>query len=187
MEKDLRFRRTQADIYESLVILLKHKKFEEITVTEIVERAGISRSAFYNHYEDKYSLIEFYKKKFVVNANKNIFITNVDNLSVIFKRIMIYLETEGELLQVLLLKKGNEKLRDEIIDLFKQNAKKNVLPRFNMKFTSDLDKDFFISICSGAMLSYIEEWTSGKANTEKININLIMNEILKIISFQGKY
>ncbi|MUK90350.1 TetR family transcriptional regulator [Ornithinibacillus sp. L9] len=38
--------------------LLEIKRFEQISVKEIVKKAGISRSTFYLHFHDKYELME---------------------------------------------------------------------------------------------------------------------------------
>lgn len=45
-------------IIEIFLKLLKKKRFEELTVKEIVQEAGISRSTFYLHFADKYELME---------------------------------------------------------------------------------------------------------------------------------
>src|SRR5215471_19034110 len=37
---------------------LSERAFEEITVTDICERAMVHRTTFYKHYEDKYALLE---------------------------------------------------------------------------------------------------------------------------------
>lgn len=49
-------------ILQSLLELLHNQNFESITVKQIVNRAGISRSTFYLHFEDKYQLMEFLRK-----------------------------------------------------------------------------------------------------------------------------
>lgn len=37
--------------------LLEEKEFSDIKVTDIIQKAEVSRSAFYSHYEDKFALI----------------------------------------------------------------------------------------------------------------------------------
>jgi hypothetical protein len=37
----------------ALVALMQEKSFEEITVQDLLERAGVGRSTFYVHYRDK--------------------------------------------------------------------------------------------------------------------------------------
>lgn len=45
-------------IRQSFMDLLAVKDFENITVRDIVERAGLNRATFYNHYQDKYELLD---------------------------------------------------------------------------------------------------------------------------------
>lgn len=42
----------------AFIELLEFRSFEEISVKEIVTKAGISRSTFYLHFQDKYELME---------------------------------------------------------------------------------------------------------------------------------
>lgn len=42
---------------EAFLILLKDKDFESLTVKELIEKTGCSRSTFYLHFEDKYDLL----------------------------------------------------------------------------------------------------------------------------------
>jgi AcrR family transcriptional regulator len=55
---DLRVRRTHKLLWEALMAELSARSFEEITVTDICERAMVHRTTFYKHYEDKYALLE---------------------------------------------------------------------------------------------------------------------------------
>ena len=53
MKTDRRVRRTRDTLGDALVELIGEKPFDEITVQEILDRAGVSRSTFYEHYRDK--------------------------------------------------------------------------------------------------------------------------------------
>src|SRR5690242_20497371 len=55
---NLRIRRTQKLLRDALVELIEERGFEEVTVSEIAERALVSRAAFYRNYHDKYDLVE---------------------------------------------------------------------------------------------------------------------------------
>lgn len=55
---DLRVRRTQKWLREALIALVEERGFDALTVGEIAERAMVSRTAFYRHYQDKYDLVE---------------------------------------------------------------------------------------------------------------------------------
>ena len=45
-------------IYDAFFLVLKEKDLEKITVTDIIKKAGIVRSTFYNHYENVPALVD---------------------------------------------------------------------------------------------------------------------------------
>ena len=47
-------------IVESLFVLLKSKKIGSIQVTEICKKAGVGRSTFYKHFNNKSDIIYYY-------------------------------------------------------------------------------------------------------------------------------
>ena len=55
---NLRIRRTQKLLRDALVELIEERDFDSLTVSEITERALVSRAAFYRNYHDKYDLVE---------------------------------------------------------------------------------------------------------------------------------
>lgn len=65
MEKkmDLRIERTYLLLHNAFTDLLEEKRFEEVTVNELCERAMIRRTTFYKHFADKYEYFAFYMKE----------------------------------------------------------------------------------------------------------------------------
>lgn len=53
---DRRVRRTRASLGDALVELAIEQPFDEITVQQILDRAGVARSTFYEHFRDKNDL-----------------------------------------------------------------------------------------------------------------------------------
>lgn len=53
---DRRIRRTRDTLGDALVALMQEKDFDDITVQEVLDRAGVGRSTFYVHYRDKHDL-----------------------------------------------------------------------------------------------------------------------------------
>lgn len=54
---DARVRRTRDALGDALVALMQEKSFDTITVQDVLDRAGVSRSTFYTHYSDKDDLL----------------------------------------------------------------------------------------------------------------------------------
>ena len=54
---DRRVLRTRDILGDALVELMHEKPFDDITVQEVLDRAGVARSTFYQHYSDKDDLL----------------------------------------------------------------------------------------------------------------------------------
>lgn len=56
---DLRVRRTRYLLQQALMDLLGTQSFQSITVQAIAEQAMVNRATFYDHFADKYALLEY--------------------------------------------------------------------------------------------------------------------------------
>jgi len=54
---DRRVQRTRRLLHDALISLILEKKYESITVQEILDRADVGRSTFYLHFQDKDELL----------------------------------------------------------------------------------------------------------------------------------
>jgi AcrR family transcriptional regulator len=71
MEKsNIRVRFTQKTLRDSLVALMKEKSILDISIREICEKAGVSRSTFYAYYNDQYDLLRQMGEEIVVEMEK---------------------------------------------------------------------------------------------------------------------
>ncbi len=51
---------TQESVFQALMLLLKEKPFDRLTITEITQKAGVSRPAFYRSYQTKEDILVLY-------------------------------------------------------------------------------------------------------------------------------
>lgn len=67
-------------IFEAYLQLLEEQKSDSISITEITERAGVSRVSYYRNYSSKFDIIEDYLKDYVnyYYKSNNIIIENID-------------------------------------------------------------------------------------------------------------
>jgi AcrR family transcriptional regulator len=55
---DPRVKRTRKLLQQALMELLEDRRFADITIQDITERATVNRATFYAHFPDKYALLE---------------------------------------------------------------------------------------------------------------------------------
>src|SRR5438045_4367082 len=55
---DRRVRRTRASLQRALIELVAEQGISEIGIADVVDRADVSRSTFYDHYQDVHELAE---------------------------------------------------------------------------------------------------------------------------------
>lgn len=72
MEKMTYNEYTKHYIVEALGILLENKSFADITVKEIVEKAGVGRATFYRNFQDKEAVLTYKLKEIAKNFDKEI-------------------------------------------------------------------------------------------------------------------
>lgn len=61
---------TKECLQEALIILMGQMPFESITITRLVEKAGVSRQAFYRNYSSKEDILNQMTKKMIENLHK---------------------------------------------------------------------------------------------------------------------
>ena len=59
-KEDLRVRKTKKALFDAFIKLLSQKPFDEITVNELCDEAGVRRATFYKHYSDKFDFLTAY-------------------------------------------------------------------------------------------------------------------------------
>lgn len=69
---DMRIKYTREWTFEALTKLLETKKFEDIKITEIINKAGISRATFYRNFNTKDDIVKIKVKVFFENFYNDI-------------------------------------------------------------------------------------------------------------------
>ncbi|HEY2750240.1 TetR/AcrR family transcriptional regulator [Phenylobacterium sp.] len=55
--------RTYNDIYDSAMLLFERKDYEDVTVDEICEAAGISKATFFRYFTNKFGLVDEFNQR----------------------------------------------------------------------------------------------------------------------------
>ena len=161
---DLRIRGTYKLLSESLLDLLSENKFEDISVTDICEKAMIHRTTFYKHFEDKYQLLKFCVKEFQINFSKeNNFDYKFNNLTDYYintmKNILEFITSPKNKSQFVALLKNN---RNSIQTIFHETIVEDVI--LKLEDVKKNGNEFSVPIpmiaefYAGAIISVIRWW-----------------------------
>ncbi len=64
---ETKYNNTALKMHQALFDLLETHDFQQITIKQITEKAGVNRCTFYAHYENTYDLLEDTQKTFIQN------------------------------------------------------------------------------------------------------------------------
>lgn len=101
-KKDRRTRKTRQILRDTLLKLLKQKRYEDISVQDIIAQADVARSTFYVHYVDKDDLLTGRHGIFAENLGEQILAHAGESGSAFSSRTWFYhIQAQGDILKVL--------------------------------------------------------------------------------------
>lgn len=111
-----RKKHTKEALAESLKKRMIHHSFERITIKEITDGAGFIRPTFYNHFQDKYDLLEWIFCKEVIYPSEPFFAKGEYRKAV--HQILSAIEQEKEFYMRAAKIQGQNAFRDIVFDSF---------------------------------------------------------------------
>lgn len=161
MKRTNQFERTDRDIIQAFLIVLDKKAFEKVTIADIIEEAMINRSTFYQHFTDKYAILERLIEKYaaellsVMNSlAEREKISSFQEMDYMFETY--FTKNKRELCKLL-------RIRTEHIDL--QKTMQNLIcQHFKTTFCafSELELEMLSSLWMTFFLYYLEHDIAGK-------------------------
>ena len=164
---DIRIRFTRKMIQESLVELMAEKSILKITINEICDRAGVSRSTFYTYYNDQFDLLkqieeqtfkgmENIVQKHRVNFKKHGKISSI-GLEEVIQGFVQYIAENNDSIQVLLSENGDYLFQKRF---FRDNVEqfKELRDVKGKNLEDDETLKCYSLIMAGGFLILIQDW-----------------------------
>ena len=150
---------TDLALAESLRTLMMRMPFEKITIKDITDEAKVIRTTFYNHFQDKYDLLDWiYYDDYIVQSYQLI---ENNMLLEAFKLMIKNMEKDKEFL--LKATHGNqESMHDVMFRSYKEavltavNAIGVDLPSINPLFTDELVAEYYANNVTFVVLKWID-------------------------------
>lgn len=124
-QENIRTRFTRKALRDSLVELMKRKSILDISIREICETAGVSRSTFYVYYKDQYDLLGQMEEEILVELDKLIekfsptgSMLPAKELLMLIEAVLYYIAGNSNSIQVLLSENGESDFQKKFAKYF---------------------------------------------------------------------
>lgn len=174
--EDYRYVKTQHKIYTALIALLKKRAFDDITVRDLCQAAQVSRSGFYLHFVDKYDLVDSYGRDLVKMGMQLFYANRGNGLETLYTELLTLINEQGDLITLLLSRKGSVEIQNQIKNQLRQNAADNILPYYGIKNQSPVAQRYLIAMTTGAVLSILQEWLDSGKQESPAELVAVMQE-----------
>lgn len=174
--EDYRIIKTKSAIKKSIADLLEEKSFDQISISEIVKKAGITRKSFYNHYQDKYDFVEKYQKELAKEIHQ---LTKPYPLQskAFFYEIFSFLESKGKLLEGLLSSRGSLEIQEFLKDLMKQSILEAIKTTEMYSSRNENEVDILVVFLANATFGVVQYWINSRKQIGPQEMALILENI----------
>lgn len=158
---DRRQQKTRKAIFDALSSLLESKRFEHITVQEIIDTANIGRSTFYAHFETRDDLLKamctdifhhIFAEKLPQETDHD-FSAGSQNLQLKLSHVLYHLrENKGNLKGIL----GGES--GELFLGYLKQYLRELFSRYKTEFAPSVPEDFLLQHLSGSFAEAVKWW-----------------------------
>lgn len=162
---DPRVKKTRRFLREALLQLISEKGFDAITVKDLTQYAEINRATFYQHYYDKFDLLDQNIEDMLLNLVVTVGPKNRDELigygeepSLVYVRLFEFISGNAAFFQIMLGKNGIPSFQTRMLKMI-QNFVSETLEEIQPHHEKMLvPKDIFIHYVTYANFGLITYW-----------------------------
>jgi AcrR family transcriptional regulator len=166
IKNDKRSIQTSKFIYNALSSLLEEKKYEDIKITEVIDRSQVSRATFYRNYDSlddilRYELDQKFIKlsEYLYASYKSNKTTNKVHPLSLLKPFLRFWYLDSLILDQLLVIKKKEIIIDNIL-----RTTNNLLEKSNIEYKENKFYDYMLNIRANIIFSVLETWVFNDKN-----------------------
>lgn len=141
-------RLTRECIQTALIHLMAVKDIDRISVSELVRKAGVSRTAFYNNYTSMYGVLQALTTELLDELNRLAWEAIIERRSAeVYTKVFERIKEEASLFSLLM---KSERIEQSIVDV----------RRYMSDHYPDMEPEvrYYIYACGGMVRSVIIEW-----------------------------
>ncbi|MFJ7941784.1 TetR/AcrR family transcriptional regulator [Peribacillus sp. NPDC096622] len=151
---DRRILKSQEAIKNAFIVLMSEKKFDQITIQNISDRANVGRRTIYLHYMDKFDLLDKITEEHINELRKlcesTAEMNYIDTEFLLFK----YFERNYLFFSAILASKGAVYFRNRFLEFVLEELKNQV----DIKEGENHGEDVTIQFFGAAIVGIVEWW-----------------------------
>jgi AcrR family transcriptional regulator len=153
---DRRIHKSQEAIKNAVIELMSEKKFDEVTIQEIADRANINRRTIYLHYMDKFDLLDKLIEEHINELRKMCELTSDTAFLEGSVSWFEYFESHYSFFSAMLTSKGAPFFRSRFLEFVIEDIKKG-WDMTNAK-NHGLNEDIILQFFAPAYVGVVEWW-----------------------------
>lgn len=186
-KEDLRITRTYKSLTEAFMQLMSEKRFEDITVNELCERAMIRRTTFYKHFADKYEFFRFFVRRLQtgfdeVNPDSADYIDPSSFFISIIRHVMHFLKDHESFVQMSL----SSNLLPALLDMLSEQITFDIAEKIRIAVRKGLkvpaSPEIIASFFTGAIVHTVRCWIGQKRRLPEEELIQEVGRILMVWS-----
>lgn len=157
--------------------MVSQQPFDSISVKEICDEAAVSRSNFYNHFEDKYHLLLFYLKQVSrVELEKKL---DFNDTHMLFDDFLVYIKTHQAFFSSLVSFENGSELRRLLESVINEDIKAFLQTKavLNQEITT-IPLESRIIFLTGGVCSLIQWWVLNELPLTVQEISQTINQFI---------
>ncbi len=178
-ETDERYSTAEEAIFDSFFLLLKEKDIDKITVADVVKKAGLVRSTFYNHYENIPALVDAAEEKTIDNIFRLMESFHPKDDKAICKSFFLAIcnyTKENHFLSTLLESKRSDLFFEKMLMMFDRYMRQ-VTDNESYHIQDKKSAAYYIASGIGSTVGVLHKWTSSGFNVPADQVADIMAEV----------
>ena len=154
---DVRIIKTKERLKNALLESLKIKSLDQITISEICNKASVNRNTFYSHYQSVNELLEEVEGQFLEGLMVRIHVdpSTIDNVEPLMTEVFEFLLENKEMCRLLFMENGDKNFLKTIFMLVLPSAVQNWTEELNIPEEKARKLFYFII---GGSINVIEHW-----------------------------
>ena len=159
-KKDRRTKKTRQVLREALLTLLKNKRYEDISVQDIIERADVARSTFYVHYVDKNDLLTGSHGIFAENLGEQLTAHGAGQGATAFSSRMwfYHIQAQGDILKVIAKDSAMEMAMKTLRGIIHDSVQNGMQTHMQMGKDASVPLPLLVDYLADTLMTLIKFW-----------------------------